>query len=282
MRKELVDWIQLTKVTHSLEQIYNQLIKTGYVKSNMEQELVEVFGAEDVQALFKRLDKLTSLQKPSEYPDVITDNKSYLIIDGRVCHILFELKLPRVVMVENFISDEECRNLINLATPKLDRSTVVDRDNVGKSKKDEIRTSSGMFFSKNENSLISELEERIATFTNWSSERQESFQILNYLPGQEYKAHNDYFDTSTDAGKEIIKRGGQRLGTVILYLNNCPEGGSTLFPESGLEVKPVKGCAVFFGYPTHDSRSKTLHSGMPVIKGEKWIAVKWLRQNEFI
>lgn len=278
MRLDLVNWIKQIKETHTLKQTYDQLVKTGYVKQNMIRELEEVYGIKETQDFFNTLD--TPVNVP--YPDVKLNNRNTIIIDGRVCRVLFELKLPRVIMVDNFLSTMECQQLISMAEPRINRSLVVDRDTSGKSKLDSVRTSSGMFFHKQENHLISEIESRIAEFTNWPVSNHEAFQILNYQPGQEYKPHNDYFDTSTEAGKFITKRGGQRVGTVILYLNNCPEGGGTIFPESGLELKPAKGCAVFFGYPTHNRESKTLHGGSPVISGEKWIAVKWLRQNEFI
>lgn len=278
MREDLVNWIRQIKETHTLRQTYQQLLKTGYVKENMIEELRVVYGEVQVNEFFKSLEKTIDIA----HPDVKLYNKNQIIVDGRVCSVMFEMKLPRVVMVDNFISNTECEELVNLAEPKINRSLVVDRENVGKSKLDSVRTSSGMFFAKRENALITELENRIANFTNWSVENQESFQILNYKPGEEYKPHNDYFDENTEAGRVITKRGGQRVGTVILYLNNCPEGGGTIFPESGLELKPIKGCAVFFGYPTHNKASKTLHGGSPVITGEKWIAVKWLRQREFV
>jgi prolyl 4-hydroxylase len=278
MRKELVDWILKVKETHTLKQTYEYLLKTGYVKNNMVEELSEVYGTIEVISFFNSLEEPNTIP----YPDVKLNNSNTVIIDGRVCRVLFELKLPRVVMIDNFLSTMECQQLISMAEPKLNRSSVVDKESVGKSKIDLVRTSSGMFFHKQENHLISEIENRVAHFTNWPVSNHEAFQVLKYEPGQEYKPHNDYFDTTTEAGRVITKRGGQRVGTVILYLNNCPEGGGTIFPESGLELKPAKGCAVFFGYPTHNKESKTLHGGSPVIKGEKWIAVKWLRQDKFV
>lgn len=278
MNNQLVEWIKHSNTVNTLQQVYDQLIKTGYVKSNIYEELVQVYGSKTIEEFFTALEpKLNTL-----YPDVKLDNKNFILIDGRVCRVLFEMKLPRVIMVDNFLSDKECRDIMELSTPRLIRSKVVDRSDPGKSKLDDVRTSAGMFFTKGENALISEIENRISIFSNWPVENQEGFQVLKYEPGQEYKPHNDYFDGNTEKNQPILKRGGQRLGTVILYLNNCPEGGGTIFPESGLELKPAKGCAVFFGYPTYNKESKTLHGGSPVIKGEKWIAVKWLRQEKFV
>ena len=79
----------------------------------------------------------------------------------------------------------------------------------------------------------------------------------------------------------ILKRGGQRVGTVVMYLNEPEKGGGTTFPSVFFEVAPKRGNAVFFSYERPHPSTKTLHGGAPVIAGEKWIATKWLREGEF-
>ena len=75
---------------------------------------------------------------------------------------------------------------------------------------------------------------------------------------------------------------GQRVATLILYLNEPEEGGETIFPELNLKIRPVKGHAVYFSY-FHRGQvdPKTLHGGAPVIKGEKWIATRWVREKPY-
>ena len=79
--------------------------------------------------------------------------------------------------------------------------------------------------------------------------------------------------------------GGQRVATLIMYLNTVEEGGETVFPEANIKVQPIKGNAVLFYYnctPEGKERKEdplTLHSGYPVTKGDKWIITKWLRQK---
>lgn len=203
-----------------------------------------------------------------------------LTLDGRVCNILFELKNPHIVAVDNFVSYTECLELINLSKDKLDRSKVTGT-NDNRNVVDSSRTSSGMFFKRKENALIEEIEKRISELTNWPTINQENAQVLRYVEGQEFKPHYDYFPKNLESSKIHLERGGQRLGSIIIYLNNCAEGGSTIFPEIGLEVKPVRGTAVFFSYPDEATQFKSLHGGSPVISGEKWVMVKWLRQSEF-
>jgi len=64
-----------------------------------------------------------------------------------------------------------------------------------------------------------------------------------------------------------------------MYLNTPEAGGGTAFPQVGLTVTALRGSAVYFAYDTGDEAS--LHAGLPVEKGEKWIATKWLRERPF-
>jgi len=106
--------------------------------------------------------------------------------------------------------------------------------------------------------------------------------VLRYKPGAEYKPHYDYFIPDAPGTSRIIANGGQRVATVVIYLNDVERGGGTTFPDVGLEVMPKRGHAVFFAYDQPDPSTLTLHAGAPVIEGEKWIAVKWLREFQFL
>lgn len=211
-----------------------------------------------------------------------TESKSNTLF----CHdkeviVSFEIKNPHVVVVNEFLTPEECAKIIEMATPALSRSTVV-QSGTGGSVVDPIRTSDGMFFAKKQDEFITRIENRLSAFVNWPIENGEGMQVLRYSPGAEYKPHNDYFNVNDDSSKVTLKRGGQRIATVIVYLNEVAAGGGTIFPDLGLEVKPVPGSAIFFGYPTADNSSKTLHGGCPVVTGEKWVLVKWFREDVFI
>jgi prolyl 4-hydroxylase len=143
------------------------------------------------------------------------------------------------------------------------------------------RTSNGMFFSRGESELLRRIEERIGRLVNWPVENGEGIQVLNYKPGAEYRPHYDYFDPAEPGTPTILRRGGQRVATLVMYLNNPEKGGGTTFPDAGIEVSPQKGNAVFFSYPRPQPDSLTLHGGAAVVEGEKWIATKWLRERRF-
>ncbi len=210
----------------------------------------------------------------------LTDSPCVVDAGDREVTILVSMQRPRVVSFGRLMSDDECDALIALARPRLERSqTVVNA--TGESEVNDARTSKGMFFTRGENELCQRIERRLATLLNWPVENGEGLQILNYMPGAEYKPHYDYFDPDHSGTPKILKRGGQRVATIVMYLNTPRKGGGTTFPDVGLEVAPLKGNAVFFSYDKPHPSTKTLHGGAPVIEGEKWVATKWLRQGRF-
>jgi prolyl 4-hydroxylase len=194
--------------------------------------------------------------------------------------VLMTLASPRVVLFGNLLSKQECEELMAQARPRLQRSLTVQTD-TGGSEVNVQRTSDGMFFERGQTPLIQRLEERIARLVNWPIENGEGLQILHYQPGAEYKPHYDYFDPEHAGSAKILARGGQRVGTLVIYLNNPVKGGGTIFPDVHLEVAPRQGNAVFFSYERPHPSTRSLHGGSPVIEGEKWIATKWLREREF-
>jgi prolyl 4-hydroxylase len=79
--------------------------------------------------------------------------------------------------------------------------------------------------------------------------------------------------------RTILKRGGQRVASVVMYLNTPSCGGATTFPDAKFEVGAIKGNAVFFSYDRPHPMTRSLHGGAPVTEGEKWVATKWLREG---
>jgi prolyl 4-hydroxylase len=219
----------------------------------------------------------TSLKLPG--PD-LTDNKTSITVDGREIKIIFTFNLPKVVLFGNFLSDEECDQLVEMARPNLTRSSGVDAA-TGQSHITDARTSSGTFFRKGHNDLIRTIDRRVSQAINWPEENGEDLQILRYENNEQYMPHHDYFIGDNDGITTILSRGGQRIATVLLYLATPEQGGATAFPDVGLQVSAQKGNALFFLYPTATADTLTRHAGTPVIKGEKFVATKWYRQGKF-
>jgi len=191
------------------------------------------------------------------------------------------LERPDIVLFGNVLSKEECDELVRRSREKVDRSTAIDPDS-GASKVMPDRTSYGTFFKLEEDEFIGRIDRRLAEVVNWPLNHAEGMQILNYRVGGEYKPHFDFFPPEQAGSPVHTAQGGQRIGSIVLYLNEVEEGGATIFPQLSLSVVPCKGDAVFFGY--FNSRGEvdraTLHGGAPVVSGEKWIATKWLRQHQ--
>jgi len=210
----------------------------------------------------------------------IDDSPLYIDVGDRQVHVLQVITSPRVVVFGNLLSDAECDELIADAEPRMKRSLTVSIKTGGEEVNAD-RTSDGMFFSRGETPVVQALERRIAQLVQWPVLNGEGLQVLHYRPGAEYKPHYDYFDPDEPGTPSILKRGGQRVATLVIYLNEPLRGGGTTFPDINLIVAPKRGNAVFFSYDRPHPATRTLHGGAPVVEGEKWIATKWLREGEF-
>lgn len=203
-----------------------------------------------------------------------------LLADGHPLQVLAVLERPRLALLGGLLREDECDALVALARPHLARSETVDTAS-GSSRVNGARTSEGMFFAREGNALVARIERRIAALLEWPLERGEGLQVLCYRPGAEYRPHHDYFDPTHAGAPALLARGGQRVATLVMYLATPTAGGATRFPETGLEIAPVKGNAVFFAYEEPQPATRTLHAGAPVQEGEKWVATKWLRRWHF-
>jgi prolyl 4-hydroxylase len=242
----------------------------------LEQTLNERLAELRPQASVTPLAAATPLPEPA-----LEAAPSVVHVDGHPVRILTTLRHPRVVVFGGLLTDAECEQLMALSRPRLERSKTVDNATGG----DEVnasRTSEGMFFERGETALITRIEARIASLLRWPVDHGEGLQILRYRPGAEYRPHHDYFDPVHPGTAKILERGGQRVGTLVIYLHAPEGGGATTFPEVGLEVAPLRGNAVFFSYDRAHPSTRTLHGGAPVTAGEKWVATKWLRQGVFV
>jgi prolyl 4-hydroxylase len=274
---QLRAWIvEQAQAGHGPEAVVKSMIASGWTEDvAIEAMETTLRGHLDEQAVQQGLPPAL----PVPDPDL---SESPLFIDAgdrKVC-VLQQMYNPRVVVFGGLLSDEECTALIELAKPRLARSLTVSTKTGG----EEInadRTSNGMFFQRGENELVSRIEARIGRLVKWPVENGEGLQVLHYVPGTEYKPHYDYFDPAEPGTPSILKRGGQRVGTLVMYLGEPEKGGGTSFPDVHLEVAPRRGNAVFFSYERPHPSTKSLHGGAPVIAGEKWIATKWLRERRF-
>lgn len=203
-------------------------------------------------------------------------------LPDRDVRVTLRLERPAIALIDGLLSDEECDELVRLSAGQLVRSTTVDRAS-GEGRIIEARTSEGTYFLVNANPFIARLDRRIAALMNQPVENGEGLQILHYRTGGEYTPHFDYFPPTDPGSRVHLSQGGQRVATLIIYLNDVEDGGATVFPELKLKIGPKKGAALYFEYTNSLGQvdALTLHGGLPVLRGEKWIATKWMRQNRY-
>ena len=274
---ELRQWIVAqASAGHSPEVVLKSMMASGW------QEEVAVAALEDtLRGYLVDHARANGLPAPVLVPDPMSmDGETVLSCGDREVSVVASMRSPRVVVLGGFLSHAECDELTELARVRLARSETVQLD-TGGSEVNEARTSEGMFFNRGENEVCQRIEARIAAMLEWPVENGEGVQVLRYKPGAQYRPHYDYFDPAQPGTPSILKRGGQRVATVVMYLNTPGRGGATTFPDVHFEASPVKGNAVFFSYDRPHPMTRSLHGGAPVIEGEKWVATKWLRQGRF-
>lgn len=266
--------------------IKNTMLQAGMVVDDIDKLLLGIKQLPGFTALERMTQKYTEAQAQLDMlretsstlerviPSITENSKATITIDGHTLTIQSIFKKPNIVLFSNFLTPDECAVLVSLSTPKLAASEGIDF-NTGLNVLTNDRTSYGTSFQRNEFELISRIETRIAKILNCPTANGEGLQVLKYAVGQQYVPHYDYFVDTAKA----TRIGGQRVGTLLMYLNTPEAGGATTFPNLGLDIQPLLGNAVFFSYPD-DTDQSTLHGGSPVLAGEKWVATKWLRANK--
>jgi len=180
---------------------------------------------------------------------------------------------PKVVYYHNALTEKECDYVIKNAD-NFEKSLGFDLASK-QPKPTEWRTSSNHFDHAGKFKYITE---KAAELSNHPVVNIEPPQILKYQIDEFYKPHHDFFNFPPD----IITTHNDRVGTVIFYLNDAFLGGATRFPSLNITVRPRKGSALFFEYNySKDINYLTMHGGMPVIQGTKYIATSWIRGNQW-
>jgi len=196
-------------------------------------------------------------------------------------------------IVEDFLTAEQCDALMAMAKPRLQPSEGWSVGS-GRSERTTYRESDQTWFVLNENPLVSQIEQQIATDSEIPVENGEGLQVVRYLKGGHYYTHHDAFDPNYEGNRSVLLRGGQRIKTYLIYLNDLAQdgsdGGATYFPAIDLRVYPKKGRALVWWNVWKELRTgeyrmepQASHSGEDLLSDtkEKWILTKWLRERPF-
>ena len=225
----------------------------------------------DQDVLTEHLKRISTLAKYEPvFPTAFM--KSKIDVGDRVVPLKFRHLFPTIVLFENLLSPQECEEIITMATPLLEPSHV--QYSLDSGTRHKSRSSESCYLSRGSNELIRRIDQRCALLMQEPIEHGESLQVVKYKVGGEYRTHYDAIQGDPNP----------RTATLLMYLNDVPQGGDTYFPGSRLSIKPRRGSGIYFNYLDREGRHdpQVLHGGAPVKAGEKWIVTKWVRKQPYL
>jgi prolyl 4-hydroxylase len=184
------------------------------------------------------------------------------------------------VVINSVLTKDECKYIIQKADLLFTRSTVVGTEGA-----DPSRTSETAWISKND-PVAKKVFQKASELTGKPFDCCEDLQVVRYKPGTFYRAHHDSCCDDTQACVDFENRGGQRVATLLVYLNDEFTDGETHFPDHGdLKMKAEPGSAIFFrpmGTDEAKCHPKALHAGLPISSGTKYVCNAWIRESKFV
>jgi len=239
--------------------------------SNLHNSNSETKNSETKNSETKNIEQFASLN-PMDLKD----------FEAKILH-----KEPNILLLDKFLSEEECDYIIKLGDPHIKKSEVCAR---GGSRPDKSRTSMTAHIGKkfitenHKDPVLLKLYERAAKYVNRDTKNIEPIQLVRYYPGQYFKSHYDYLDTKVPMYQKNVEKNGQREYTFFVYLNDIPEGvgGETKFTKINKTFRARKGQAVFWPNMVNGKEDPlTLHSGTELKEGVKYGLNVWVRDKEY-
>lgn len=184
-------------------------------------------------------------------------------------------------LLNSVITRSECEEIIKTADASFTRSELVGVQGGT----DDSRTSETAWIPKN-HPIAQKILRRACELTGKSFENCEDLQVVRYRPGTYYRRHHDSCCEDSEACAEFEGRGGQRVATLLVYLNDDFTDGETHFPNhnGGLKMKAEPGSAIFFrplGTNSARCHPRALHEGLPISSGTKYVCNAWVREGNF-
>ena len=179
---------------------------------------------------------------------------------------------------DNFLGTDACRMLCEKIDAGCYPSPLYEKD-----KYEGVRTSHSCNLDAHD-PLVSQVDGHIAAALDLDRAFGEPLQGQRYEVGQCFKEHSDFFYVDQPYWAEYEPHGGQRTWTAMIYLNEPEAGGATRFKLLDFEVEPKLGRILIWNNMALDGSPNpwTLHEGMPVERGSKYIVTKWYRERHFV
>lgn len=178
-------------------------------------------------------------------------------------------------IVRGFLDPATCAALIERIDARKRPSDIVDDTGVAN-----FRTSETCDLDSTD-ALVADVERRISDLLGLPLGHGEPLQGQRYAPGQEFRPHTDTFNPGGYDFLVHTERGGQRSWTAMIYLNEPEDGGATRFKTIGKTIQPETGKLLTWHNLLLDGTPNpaTLHQGMKVRRGTKYVLTKWFRQR---
>jgi prolyl 4-hydroxylase len=181
------------------------------------------------------------------------------------------------VVVDNLITPNEAEYILETAKPMFSNSTILSGAD------DSIRKSETAWLKKSDQ-VVANLFGRLSKQFNFEIANVEDLQVVRYFPGGFYNDHHDSCCDDTQHCQDFVRKSGQRVLTILIYLNDDFEGGHTNFTNLDLTLKANPLGAIIF-HPLQVGGNfchpNALHKGTPVTSGVKYICNVWVRERPF-
>jgi prolyl 4-hydroxylase len=178
-------------------------------------------------------------------------------------------------IIRGFLDAETCAALIARIDTRRRPSEIADDVGIAN-----FRTSETCDLDWND-PVVAEVDRRIGDLLGLSPAAGEPLQGQRYAPGQEFKPHTDTFEPGGYDYYVHTAQTGQRTWTAMAYLNEPEDGGATRFKTINKTVQPETGKLLAWNNLLPDGRPNpaTLHQGMKVRRGTKYVLTKWFRER---
>ena len=178
-------------------------------------------------------------------------------------------------IIKRFLDPAMCAALIERIDAKRRPSEIADDLGIAN-----YRTSETCDFDPAD-PVVAEVDRRIGALLGLPLSHGEVLQGQRYAPGQEFKPHTDTFEPGGYDYYLHTAAMGQRTWTAMVYLNEPDEGGATRFKTIGKTVQPEQGKLLAWNnlLPDGTPNPATLHQGMKVRRGTKYVLTKWFREQ---
>lgn len=191
-----------------------------------------------------------------------------------------EREVPRIVSVPGLLRQDECDYLMSRGAPYLQPAYVGGAG--GGPVVHDARSNDAMTFGAADTDVVVQsIDNLIARMLDSPVQNGERLALLRYRPGQAYAPHCDWIDPKAPGKAETVARGGQRIATMLVYLNGGYSGGETHFVRLAWSFKGQPGDALMWSNvrPDGEIDPETLHAGLTPTSGEKWLLSKWMRNK---